>query len=92
MAAQPASLIRRDPLELRSERRFWRRALEDQQQQDGDLARAIQLMERHGSLRDTVERARHYGAMARDALGVFADSAEKRALVEVVDFAIHRAY
>ncbi|HJS31323.1 MAG TPA: polyprenyl synthetase family protein [Alphaproteobacteria bacterium] len=74
------------------ERRFWRRALEDQQQQDGDLARAIQLMERHGSLRDTVERARHYGAMARDALGVFADSAEKRALVEVIDFAINRAY
>ena len=74
------------------ERRFWRRALEDQQQQDGDLARAIQLMERHGSLRDTVERARHYGAMARDALGVFADSAEKRALVEVIDFAIDRAY
>ena len=74
------------------ERRFWRRALEDQQQQDGDLSRAIQLMERHGSLRDSVERARHYGAMARDALGVFADSAEKRALVEVIDFAIHRAY
>ncbi|HSE78039.1 MAG TPA: polyprenyl synthetase family protein [Alphaproteobacteria bacterium] len=74
------------------ERRFWRRTLEDQQQQDGDLARAIQLMERHGSLRDTVERARHYGAMARDALGVFSDSVEKRALVEVIDFAIHRAY
>jgi octaprenyl-diphosphate synthase len=74
------------------ERRFWRRVMEDQEQQDGDLARAIQLMEKHGSLRDTVERARHYGAIARDALGLFADGPEKRALIELIQFAIHRAY
>ena len=57
-----------------------------------DLARAIELMRGHGALRDTVERARHYGAIARDALGVFPDHPIKRALVELVDFAIHRAY
>jgi octaprenyl-diphosphate synthase len=74
------------------ERRFWRRVMEDQEQQDGDLERAIQLMEKHGSLRDTVERARHYGAIARDALGLFADGPEKRALIELIQFAIHRAY
>ncbi|HEX6092844.1 MAG TPA: polyprenyl synthetase family protein, partial [Dongiaceae bacterium] len=44
------------------ERRFWRRVMEDQEQREGDLEHAIQLMEKHGSLRDTVERARHYGA------------------------------
>jgi octaprenyl-diphosphate synthase len=74
------------------ERKFWRRTLEDMQQTDDDLGHAIALMERHDSLRDSVERARHYGAIARDAMGVFADSAEKRSLVEIVDFAINRAY
>ncbi|MBI3453926.1 MAG: polyprenyl synthetase family protein [Rhodospirillales bacterium] len=74
------------------ERRFWRRTLEDQEQTGDDLAQAVRLMEKHGALRDSVERARHYGAIARDALGVFPDGPEKRALVELVDFAIDRAY
>jgi len=43
-------------------------------------------------LRDTVARARHYGAIARDALGIFPDGPEKRALIDVVDFCIERAY
>lgn len=74
------------------ERRFWRRTLEQMDQHEGDLEHAIALMERHGSLRDSVERARHYGAVARDALGVFPDGPEKRALAELVHFAINRAY
>ena len=74
------------------ERKFWRRTLEDMEQRDGDLDRAIALMERHGSLRDSVERARHYGAVARDALGVFPDGVEKRAMTDLIHFAINRAY
>ncbi len=58
----------------------------------GDLARAVELMNRHGSLRDTVERAKHYGAIARDALGIFPDHPIKRALLELVDFSISRGY
>jgi octaprenyl-diphosphate synthase len=75
-----------------AEREFWRRVLESQNQEEGDLARAIELMERHGALKDTVARASHYGAIARDALGIFADGPEKRTLVEVVDFCIERAF
>ncbi|MGE0094317.1 MAG: polyprenyl synthetase family protein [Alphaproteobacteria bacterium] len=74
------------------ERSFWRRTLEDMKQDETDLASAIALMERHGSLRDTVERARHYGSIARDALGIFTDGPEKAALLEVIDFCIDRAY
>src|SRR5882757_6714525 len=73
------------------ERQFWRRTLEALEQRDGDLATAITFMEKHGSLRDSIERARHYGAIARDALGVFPDSPEKRAMLELVDFAIARS-
>jgi octaprenyl-diphosphate synthase len=73
------------------ERVFWRRVLEQLEQRDEDLGEAIALMEKHGALRDTVARARHYGAMARDALGIFPDSTVKRSLIELVDFCIQRA-
>ena len=75
-----------------AEREFWKRTLEALDQRDGDLARAQELIERHAAATDTFERARHYGAMARDALGLFADSALKAALLEAVDFAIDRAH
>jgi len=74
------------------ERTFWRRTLEDLDQGEDDLDRAIGLMTKHGSLAATVERARHYGAIARDALGVFKPGAEKSALIDIVDFCIERAY
>ena len=74
------------------ERQFWQRTVEAMDQGDGDLKRAMDLMVKHGSLRDTVERARHYGAIARDGLGIFPDGPEKRILLDVVDFCIDRAY
>ena len=74
------------------ERDFWRRTVQDMDQREGDLERAIDLMKRHGALRDTVSRARHYGDMARDALGIFPESPGKRALTDVIDFSIERAY
>lgn len=74
------------------ERAFWRRTLEELRPEPEDFARAIALMRRHGALEDTILRARHYGAMARDALGVFPDGREKRALIDVVDFCIERGH
>jgi len=44
-----------------SERTFWRRVLEDQDQRDGDLDDAVRLMERHGTLAGTLARARIAG-------------------------------
>jgi octaprenyl-diphosphate synthase len=75
-----------------NERRFWRRTLEDGAQEETDLAEAIRLIERHGTIADTLARARHYGAIARDALGLFPDHPIKRALAEAIDFAIERGY
>jgi octaprenyl-diphosphate synthase len=49
-------------------------------------------MERHGAIRDTLERARHYGAMARDSLDIFPDCAARECLREVVGFCIRRAH
>jgi octaprenyl-diphosphate synthase len=73
------------------ERTFWRRALEQREQREGDLARAQALIERHGALRDTLARARQYGAAALAALEGFADGAERRALAGIVRFCVDRA-
>ncbi len=74
------------------ERAFWRRTLEDLEQTENDLPRALDLMTKHQALTDTVARAQHYGAIARDSLGLFSNGEEKRALDELIDFCIHRAY
>lgn len=74
------------------ERVFWRRTLQDLEQTDTDQAHAFKLMEKHNSLSDSVERARHYGAIARDALGIFEHSPHKTRLSEAIDFCITRAH
>ena len=75
-----------------AEREFWRRTLERSEIEEGDLETALSTMRRHRALEDTIERARHYGAMARDALELFAASPWKKALLEAVDFCISRAH
>ena len=72
------------------ERVFWRRALEDMDQRTGDLDRAIALMEHHGALAETLARARSYAANAIEALSVFPDGPERRALIEAALFATER--
>jgi octaprenyl-diphosphate synthase len=72
-----------------SERAFWRRTLEEAT--DTDLEHAISLMTKHRALEDTVKRARHYGAIATDALALFPTSPMKEALEETVEFCICRS-
>ncbi len=75
-----------------AERAFWRRTLEEQDLREGDLAHAQDIMQRHNALRDAIERARHYGAIARDSLGLFPDSAAKRALLDIIGFTVERRF
>jgi octaprenyl-diphosphate synthase len=66
--------------------------LEQDRIEDGDLEHAIALMASNRAIEDTVERARHFGAVAHDALAPFPESAHKNALLQVVDFCIERAH
>jgi len=75
-----------------AERAFWRRCLEDLEQDDKDLERALELLARHRVLDDCMKRARRFGDEARTGLELFADSPARRALAEVIDFCIVRAY
>ncbi|MET3615203.1 octaprenyl-diphosphate synthase [Rhizobium aquaticum] len=72
------------------ERAFWKRAIEEGQSSDENLAIALGLIKKYGSLADTITRARHYGTIARDALAPLPDTPLKDALLEVIDFCIER--
>jgi octaprenyl-diphosphate synthase len=75
-----------------SERRFWNRTLGEGDVHDGDLDTAIALMAKYHAIEDTVGRAQHYGAIARDALALVPTSPIKEALEEAVSFCIARAH
>lgn len=73
------------------DREFWQRTLVGGDIGDDDLADAIALLQRTGALKDTVERARHYAAMAHDALAPLPDEPAKAALLQALAFCIARA-
>ena len=75
-----------------SERGFWNRTLGKGEIGDGDLDTAMALMAKHNAIEDTVGRARHYGAIATDALALVPPSEIKTALEEAVAFCIARAH
>ncbi|MDR6633587.1 octaprenyl-diphosphate synthase [Phyllobacterium sp. 1468] len=72
------------------ERLFWKQALENGANDDKGLEKAKGLMTRYGALSDTIQRARHFGGIARDALAPLDQSPQKDALLEVIDFCISR--
>jgi octaprenyl-diphosphate synthase len=74
-----------------SERKFWRRTLEQGEVTESDLETAVSLMARHRALTDTITRAKHYGSIAKDALALFPASPMKAALAETVEFCISRS-
>ncbi len=74
------------------ERAFWRRTLQESEPGQGDLERAIALLQKSGALEDTIAKARHYGAMACEALAVFPEGVEKSALLDAVEFCVNRLH
>jgi len=66
--------------------------MEGHRSSDADLAHATSLLARTDAIADTIERARHYGQRAIDALAGVGGGPAKAALVEAVEFAVARAY
>jgi len=75
-----------------TERMFWRGAVQDGDTGDKHLATAISYLKRHRAIEETIARAEHYGAQARDALSSFSASPARDALLDAVAFAVRRAY
>ncbi|MDX2072744.1 MAG: polyprenyl synthetase family protein [Alphaproteobacteria bacterium] len=74
------------------EKAFWRRTMEEGNQQPDDLAQATLYLHRHRALAKTIERAQEQAARAKEVLAPLAASPAKNAMFDLADFCIARAY
>ena len=72
------------------ERAFWVRTIEKGRQQDGDLERAIGLLNKHGALTDTCVAASSEAARAKAALAPLAEHPVKDMLTDLADYVVER--
>ena len=75
-----------------SENNFWKKTIQDGRIDPGDFEKACSILKKREILDDIHKRAKHYGAIAKDALGIFDDSKEKNILLNIVDFVIDRNF
>ncbi len=74
------------------ERVFWRRCLEDLEQDDSDLAQAVALMRKYDTLNAALAVAADYRDQALAALERFPESEIRLAMAEVARFTVDRGY
>jgi octaprenyl-diphosphate synthase len=75
-----------------TEREFWERTLASEEQNEADLAHAMEILTRHRSIAYALQQAENYCQKAREQLNAFPPSPEKSALEEIVGFCLSRAY
>ena len=73
-----------------SERTFWRETIEQGASTEENLEKALGILRKHGTINETIQRARHFGEIARDALAPLPASKHKDALLDVIDFCVAR--
>lgn len=71
---------------------FWDRALDVEQQKEGDLAHAIYLIRTTGAAEATMAEAVAYAGLAKSALKALPDSEWTKALADLADFCVARAH
>ncbi|MEM1272653.1 MAG: polyprenyl synthetase family protein [Pseudomonadota bacterium] len=73
-----------------TERAFWERTLGKGDQRDGDLAEALTILVRHGTLEETRAEALAYAAKAKQALSGFPDDPLIGMLRDLADYVVAR--
>ena len=76
----------------KEERKFWEDAMGGLRVSDEDLEHAKHLIDKYDAISTTLERARHYGQRAIDAIAGFPGGKAHNAMIETVEFAISRGY
>lgn len=74
------------------ERAFWKRTMEDKQQDDSDLIRAQSILSRHGALQGGLALARDYAQKAREALAEAPDSPLRATLDALALYTVDREF
>jgi octaprenyl-diphosphate synthase len=73
-----------------TERAFWSRVIEDGDQQDSDLAQAMEIMQRHGTLDATRAEAVFWADKAKDALDGLPEGEIRTLLAGLADYVVSR--
>jgi octaprenyl-diphosphate synthase len=72
------------------ERAFWSRTIEKGRQEQGDLAQALGLLDRHGALAATRRDALGWSARAKEALAPLPDCEIRALLIDLADYVVAR--
>ncbi|WP_455478617.1 polyprenyl synthetase family protein [Bartonella sp. B10] len=72
------------------EKKFWKQAIENGQNNDEAFTHAQHLIEKYEGLTDTIKQACTYGKRATDALSSMEKTPAQNALIEAVNFCISR--
>jgi len=72
------------------ERAFWQRTIEKGEQEESDLAHAMSLLAKHGTLEETRQKALGWAESARSALAPLPDTELKSVLGDLADFVVSR--
>jgi octaprenyl-diphosphate synthase len=72
------------------ERAFWERVIEKGDQRDGDLARALEILARHGAIEAARQESLDWAERARRALDNLPVHPLRTILAELVDFVVDR--
>ena len=72
------------------ERAFWKRTIEKGDQQEGDLARALELLKTHHAIEDTRQDALQWSRRAQDALAPLPDHPIKALLATLATYVVER--
>jgi len=75
-----------------TERAFWHEVMTEKVQDDTAFERAAALLKEHGALEATLAQARAHAQTAKDALSIFETNPWSRALDQLAEFVVERAY
>lgn len=74
------------------DRVFWRRVIEDSQQDENDLDAALARIAATDAIKTTLARAEDYAAKARQALSVFAPGTLKTLMLDTASYSVSREH
>ena len=72
------------------EKIFWKKTIEDLNQTDLDLGKALALIKKYNAIEETISLANQFASEAIDALGTFPHSEAKLALESLAQIAVNR--
>jgi octaprenyl-diphosphate synthase len=78
------------PRRSAEERAFWTRTIERADQRDGDLAHALALLARHGTMDSTRREALAWSARAKAALAPLPAHPIRDMLIDLADYVVAR--